>query len=159
MARAIAECRCSQCGAKFERIQFRPNRKMADEWKAWAEESCTTCPACWQKEQQEKAAAKAAEIVERFNLPEITGKSEKQIRFAADLRNKLLVQPETAKNLQLIAECLNNEQCKEQAEKEGMSVEAWVAKAAKRKWYNGDALWTVYKFGEARYIIDALINA
>lgn len=159
MARAIAECRCSQCGAKFEKVQFRPNRKMADEWKEWAEENCTTCPDCWQKEQQEKAAAKAAAIIERFSLPEITGKSERQIKFAADLRNKLLVQPETAKNLQLIAECLNNEQCKEQAEKEGMSVEAWVAKAIKRKWYNGDALWTVYKFGEARYIIDALINA
>lgn len=41
----------------------------------------------------------------------------------------------------------------------GMSVEEWVAKAAKRKWYNGEAIWTVYKFGEARYIIDALINA
>lgn len=159
MARAIAECTCATCGAKFEKVQFRPNRKMADEWQAWAEENCTTCPECFQKQKQEKDAAKAAEIIERFNLPEITGKSERQIKFAADLRNKLLVQPETAKNLQLIAECLNDEQCKAQAEKEGMSVDAWVAKAAKRKWYNGDALWTVYKFGEARYIIDALINA
>ena len=67
--------------------------------------------------------------------------------------------PETAKNLQLIAECLNDEKCKAQAEKEGRSVEEWVAKAAKRKWYNGEALWTIYKSGEARYIIDALINA
>lgn len=159
MARAIAECTCATCGAKFEKVQFRPNRKMADEWQAWAEENCTTCPDCWQKEKQEKDAAKAAEIIERSSLPEITGKSEKQIKFAADLRTKLLVKPETAQNLQLIAECLNDEKCKAQAEKEGMSVEAWVAKAVKRKWYNGDALWTVYKFGEARYIIDALINA
>lgn len=159
MARAIAECTCSQCGAKFEKVQFRPNRKMADEWQAWAEENCTTCPECFRKQKQEKDAAKAAEIIERLSLPEITGKSERQIKFAADLRNKLLVQPETAKNLQLIADCLTDEQCKAQAEKEGMSVEAWVAKAAKRKWYNGDALWTVYKFDDARYIIDALINA
>lgn len=159
MARAIAECTCAKCGANFEKVQFRPNRKMADEWKEWAEENCTTCPDCWQKEKQEKDAAKSAEIIERFSLPEITGKSEKQIKFAADLRTKLLVKPETEKSLQLIAECLNDEKCKAQAEKEGMSVEALVAKAAKRKWYNGDALWTVYKFGEARYIIDALINA
>lgn len=159
MARAIAECTCATCGAKFEKVQFRPNRKMADEWKEWAEENCTTCPDCWQKEKQEKDAAKAAAIIERFSLPEITGKSERQIKFAADLRTKLLVKPETAQNLQLIAECLSDERCKAQAEKEGMSVEEWVAKSAKRKWYNGDALWTVYKFGEARYIIDALINA
>lgn len=159
MARAIAECTCAKCGAKFEKVQFRANRKMADEWKAWAEETLDTCPDCWAKEKQEKDAAKAAEIIERFGLPEITGKSEKQIKFAADLRTKLLAKPETAQNLQLIAECLNDERCKAQAEKEGMSVEAWVAKAAKRKWYNGDALWTIYKSGEARYIIDALINA
>lgn len=159
MARAIAECTCATCGAKFEKVQFRPNRKMADEWQAWAEENCTTCPECFRKEKQEKDAAKAAEIIERFSLPEITGKSEKQIKFAADLRTKLLVKPETEKSLQLIAECLNDEKCKAQAEKEGISVEEWVAKAAKRKWYNGEALWTVYKSGEARYIIDALINA
>lgn len=158
MARAIAECTCATCGAKFEKVQFRPNSKMANEWKAWAEENCITCPDCWAKVKQEKDAAKAAEIIERFNLPEITGKSEKQIKFAADMRNELLAQPETAKNLQLIAECLSDERCKAQAEKEGMSVEEWVAKAAKRKWYNGEALWTIYKFGEARYIIDALIN-
>lgn len=159
MARAIAECTCAKCGAKFEKVQFRANRKMADEWKAWAEENCTTCSNCWAKEKQEKDAAKAAEIIERFNLPEITGKSDKQIKFAADMRNELLAQPETAKKLQLIAECLNDEQCKAQAEKEGMSVEAFVAKAVKRKLYNGEALWTIYKSGEARYIIDALINA
>lgn len=159
MARAIAQCTCSKCGAKFEKVHFGYNRKDADQWKEWAEETLDTCPDCWWKEQQEKDAAKAAAIIERFSLPEITGKSEKQIKFASDLRNKLLVKPETAKSLQLIAECLNDEKCKAQAEKEGMSVEAWVAKAAKRKWYNGDALWTVYKFGEARYIIDALINA
>ncbi len=159
MARAIAECTCATCGAKFEKVQFRPNSKMANEWKTWAEENCTTCPDCWHKEKQEKDAAKAAEIIERFNLPEITGKSEKQIKFANDMRNELLAQPETAKNLQLIAECLSDERCKAQAEKEGMSVEEWVAKAAKRKWYNGEAIWTIYKSGEARYIIDALINA
>lgn len=159
MARAIATCKCAKCGATFEKIAFKYNRTEADKWQEWAEENCTTCPDCWQKEKQEKDAAKAAAIIERFSLPEITGKSDKQIKFAVDLRNKLLVKPETAKNLQLIAECLNDDQCKAQAEKEGMSVEEWVAKAAKRKWYNGEALWTIYKFGEARYIIDALINS
>lgn len=159
MARAIAKCTCAKCGEKFEKVHFGYNRKDADQWKEWAEENCTICPDCWRKLQQEEDAAKAAEIIERFSLPEITGKSEKQIKFANDLRNKLLAKPETAKNLQLIAECLNKEQCKEQAEKEGMSVEALVAKAAKCRWHNGEALWTVYKSGEARYIIDALINS
>lgn len=159
MARAIANCKCEKCGETFEKIAFKYNRTEADKWQEWAEENCTICPDCWRKETQEKDAVKVAEIIERLKLPEITGKSERQIKFANDLRNKLLAKPETAKNLQLIAECLNKEQCKEQAEKEGMSVEELVAKAAKCRWHNGEALWTVYKSGEARYIIDALINS
>lgn len=74
MARAIAECTCATCGAKFERIQFRPNRKMADEWKEWAEENCTVCPDCWQKEKPPSglftSSAKRVTSLMRLSTPD-----------------------------------------------------------------------------------------
>lgn|GEM_PF-2188729 len=156
-ARAIAECTCAQCGAKFEKVKFRPNSKMANEWKAWAEENCTICPDCWRKLQQEEDAAKAAEIIERFNLPEITGKSDKQIKYASDLRDKLLAQKESAKRLAGIVRFLNDEKCRENAAKQGMSIEEYAEKQAARAWViNGKALCIILRTGEARDIIDTL---
>lgn len=73
MARAIAQCTCSKCGATFEKVHFGYNRKDADQWKEWAEETLDTCPDCWWKEQQEKNAAKAAEAISELHLPEIVG--------------------------------------------------------------------------------------
>lgn len=157
MARAIANCKCEKCGETFEKIAFKYNRTEADKWQAWAEENCTICPDCWRKLQQEEDAAKAAEIIERFNLPEITGKSEKQIKFAADLRNKLLAQKESAERLAGIVRFLNDEKCKEKAAKRGMSIEEYAEKQAARAWViNGKALCIILRTGEARDIIDAL---
>ena len=130
MARAIAECKCNKCGAKFEKVQFRPNRKMADEWKAWAEENCTTCPDCWAKVKQEKDAAEAEALIEGLHLPEIVGKSEKQVKYASDLRNKYIVR--SAEYIRFMHNCLFDEQfkgrkqCEAEAKKEGLPVTAEV---------------------------------
>lgn len=157
MARAIANCKCEKCGETFEKIAFKYNRTEADKWQAWAEENCTICPDCWRKLQQEEDAAKAAEIIERFNLPEITGKSGQQIKYASDLRNKLLAQKESAERLAGIVQFLNDEKCKEKAAKRGMSIEEYVEKQAARAWViNGKALCIILRTGEARDIIDAL---
>lgn len=157
MARAIANCKCEKCGETFEKIAFKYNRTEADKWQAWAEENCTICPDCWRKLQQEEDASKAAEIIERFNLPEITGKSGKQIKYASDLRNKLLAQKESAERLAGIVQFLNDEKCKEKAAKRGMSIEEYVEKQAARAWViNGEALCIILRTGEARDIIDAL---
>lgn len=157
MARAIANCKCEKCGETFEKIAFKYNRTEADKWQAWAEENCTICPDCWRKETQEKDAAKAAEIIERFNLPEITCKSDKQIKYASDLRNKLLAQKESAERLAGIVRFLNDEKCREDAAKQGMSIEEYAEKQAARAWViNGKALCIILRTGEARDIIDAL---
>ena len=157
MARAIANCKCEKCGETFEKIAFKYNRTEADKWQEWAEENCTICPDCWRKETQEKDAVKVAEIIERFNLPEITGKSDKQIKYASDLRNKLLAQKESAERLSGIVQFLNDEKCKGKAAKRGMSIEEYVEKQAARAWViNGKALCIILRTGEARDIIDAL---
>lgn len=157
MARAIANCKCEKCGETFEKIAFKYNRTEADKWQAWAEENCTICPDCWRKLQQEEDAAKAAEIIDFFNLPEITGKSDKQIKYASDLRDKLLAQKESAKRLAGIVRFLNDEKCRENAAKQGMSIEEYAEKQAARAWViNGKALCVILRTGEARDIIDAL---
>lgn len=157
MARAIANCKCEKCGETFEKIAFKYNRTEADKWQAWAEENCTICPDCWRKLQQEEDAAKAAEIIDCFNLPEITGKSDKQIKYASDLRDKLLAQKESAKRLAGIVRFLNDEKCRENAAKQGMSIEEYAEKQAARAWViNGKALCIILRTGEARDIIDAL---
>lgn len=157
MARAIANCKCEKCGETFEKIAFKYNRTEADKWQAWAEENCTICPDCWRKLQQEEDAAKAAEIIERFNLPEITGKSDRQIKYASDLRDKLLAQKESAERLAGIVQFLNDEKCRENAAKQGRSIEEYVEKQAARAWViNGKALCIILRTGEAREIIDAL---
>ena len=159
MARAIAECTCATCGAKFEKIAFKYNRTEANKWKAWAEENLDVCTDCWRKLNQEEDAAKAAEIIECFKLPEITGKSDKQIKYASDLRNKLLAQEESAKRLAGIVRFLNDDKCKEDAAKQGMNVEEYAEKQAARAWViNGKALCIILRTGEARDIIDALAN-
>lgn len=159
MARAIAECTCAKCGAKFEKVQFRPNRKMADEWKEWAEENCTTCPDCWAKVKQGKDAAKAEALIEELHLPEIVGKSEKQVKYASDLRNKYIVR--SAEYIRFMHNCLFDEQSmRAEAQKEGLSVSAWIEKRANSTPYDYEnhAAWTVLHSSEAREIIDALTS-
>lgn len=142
MARAIAECKCNKCGAKFEKVQFRPNRKMADE----------------------KDAAEAEALIEELHLPEIVGKSEKQVKYASDLRNKYIVR--SAEYIRFMHNCLFDEQfkgrkqCEAEAKKEGLSVSAWIEKRANSTPYDYEnhAAWTVLHSSEAREIIDALTS-
>lgn len=55
MARAIAKCKCLTCGEEFEKINRNCyNRSAANDWEHWAETHYTTCPDCYQKEQEEK---------------------------------------------------------------------------------------------------------
>ena len=51
------------------------------------------CPACYREYRREKEAQKVAEILAtaQIKLPEITGKSDKQINFATAKRNEVLV--------------------------------------------------------------------
>lgn len=92
MARAIAECQCSTCGATFTRIEFKHNRSEADGWKAWAEANYDECTACWkarkQKSRDEENANYAAAAAEAA-LPQLTG-TVKQVTWAITIRGKAL---------------------------------------------------------------------
>ena len=124
MARAIANCTCSVCGAKFERVEFKNNRAQADAWKEWAEEHFTICPECYQKQQMAKAEALAAEL----GLPQIAGKSEKQIAYAASLRAKYLLKNGAAEigRVRKLMAAMTPKKVREIADKNGVSDETVI---------------------------------
>ena len=86
MAKAIAHCKCEKCGEEFVKENRLQNRSDANHWTEWAEANITLCPKCWRKSEQDKAEKRYDELKDELRLPEITGKSDKQIAFANDLR-------------------------------------------------------------------------
>ena len=152
MARAIANCTCSVCGAKFERVEFKSNRAQADAWKEWAEEHFTICPECYQKQQMAKAEALAAEL----GLPQIAGKSDKQIAYAASLRAKYLVKS-GANEIKLVRKLMavmTPEKVREVAEKNGVSDETVIRRNLEHRALS-KAYVAAYE-SDAGKIIDAL---
>ena len=53
MARATANCTCSECGAEFTKTATKYNRREANDWVKWAESNYRQCSACWGKEQRQ----------------------------------------------------------------------------------------------------------
>ena len=92
MARAKVDCQCEKCGQTFEVIRFFNRSTEARDYEKWAKENCTICPTCYRKEQQEIYAKRADENMRRLigdgKLPDITGVSEKQIKYAENLRQE-----------------------------------------------------------------------
>lgn len=124
MAKAIANCTCSVCGAEFSKVAFKNNRAQADSWKEWAEEHYTICPECYRKQQTAKGEALAAEL----GLPQITGKSDKQIAYAVSLRAKFLARggaSEIGQVRQLMA-AMTPEKVHAAAEKNGVDDETVI---------------------------------
>lgn len=90
MAKAIATCTCPTCGAKHTFTNSLRNRREADNWKEWVESHGRECPDCYRARRNAGLAEEAEPLIKKYQLPEITGKSEKQINFAAVLRNAYL---------------------------------------------------------------------
>lgn len=88
MAKAHANCTCSICGAKFEKTTTKYNRREADRWEEWAEQTFTLCPACEQKEREAKAAELAKKAAEE-GMATLVG-TPKQITWAEQLREKYI---------------------------------------------------------------------
>lgn len=86
MAKAVAYCKCEKCGEEFVKENRLMSRSAADNWTEWAEANITICPKCWSKAKREKDEKRYDELKDELRLPEITGKSDKQIAFANDLR-------------------------------------------------------------------------
>lgn len=90
MAKAKASCRCATCGKEFTAEKICRNRTEADSYEAWASENMTECPECRRARISAEAVEAAEAIILEYNLPEITGVSDKQVAYARDLRSKHL---------------------------------------------------------------------
>lgn len=119
MAKTIATCTCKTCGAKFEKIIYKNSRAEAESAKEWAEQNITECPDCY--------AASKAKKESSMGLPEIVGNSDKQIKYASDLRAKYTTshreEIEQISTLYKFAFGENQEEAKAQAASAGMTVE------------------------------------
>jgi hypothetical protein len=62
MVRAVATCTCKTCGNQFEKITFKQNRRLADSWVEWAEETLDECPQCYDKRMRELEEQKPLKI-------------------------------------------------------------------------------------------------
>lgn len=142
------------CGHTGEVQLFGTNKDRERKIK-WYEESAL-CPDCYRKQQEERGKALAAE----YNLPEITGVSDKQIAFAETLRTRYLLNYEA--ELNKLTALLHELHTEHQAEFEAMLAKLGQSEAEylaqrTRKMGLGKA-YTVLTTGEARQLIDALNN-
>ena len=95
MAKAKVRLICATCGASFEISKTCYNRTDADNWEAYmSERDDCTCSECYKKAKQAEREAERQKFVEdvysKLELPQIEGVSEKQIKFAEDLRIKFV---------------------------------------------------------------------
>lgn len=98
MAKGRVELTCCKCGEEFWVEKTCYNRTDANEWEAWMKDQNRLCKECYAEEmRQKREAEKAAEAAKNaeaaaecpIQLPGLTG-SEKQIKWAKDIRNKLI---------------------------------------------------------------------
>lgn len=58
MAKAVAICKCKDCGNEFKKIKQCRNRKEADDFEEWDKDHVDTCPDCYKKWMRELEASK-----------------------------------------------------------------------------------------------------
>lgn len=87
MAIATVEIKCEKCGKTFTVRRECYNRRDAENYEKWAIDNISTCPACRRLYSDEERT----KLVEEYNLPAISGVSEKQIAYADSLRTKFLI--------------------------------------------------------------------
>lgn len=104
MAVARVTLVCPTCGAEFTKTKTCYNRKEADRWEEYMKTTDMECPECYKARKAADAEAAVAEIIAKFGMPEITGVSDKQIKYANDLRNKCLLSLDAEKAMARIAE-------------------------------------------------------
>lgn len=91
---AVAEVKlvCEKCGESFRYRRKVMNRSAADNLEEWTRENMTVCPDCYRKMEIEAERQRINEIIENMDkpaLPELKG-TEKQVKWATDIRNKAL---------------------------------------------------------------------
>ena len=142
------------CGHTGEVQLFGSNKDRERKIK-WYEGSAL-CPECYKRQQEERCKALAAE----YNLPEITGVSDKQIAFAESLRGRYLTNYEA--ELEKLTEIMHELRTEHRAELDAMLAKLGQTEDeffAQRSHERGlGKAYTVLTTGEARQIIDALNN-
>ena len=142
------------CGHTGE-VQLFGSNKDRERKTKWYEESAL-CPECYKKQQEERGKALAAE----YNLPEITGVSDKQIAFAEALRGRYLTNSEH--ELEKLTEIMHELRTEHRAELDAMLTKLGKTEDeffAQRSHERGlGKAYTVLTTGEARKLIDALNN-
>lgn len=144
MAVAKVICTCDTCGKEFEyRRKGLANRAAADSFEEWAKDHINECPDCRAKRKLEEAKAQAVEdakLVENYDitLPELKG-SEKQIKWATDIRAKFLAETikdkiYDVKKVQSYAMKNIPDDFKKQLNDQGMTVDEYL-EAMKKKSY------------------------
>ena len=122
----------------------------------WYEEEAL-CPECYKKQQEERGKALAAE----YNLPEITGVSDKQIAFAETLRGRYLTSY-SINDLKKLTEIMHELRTEHRAELDAMLTKLGKTEDeffAQRSHERGlGKAYTVLATGDALQIIDALNN-
>ncbi len=156
MAKAVARCTCERCGETFTRKNMLQNRSDANRWAEWAEANITLCPKCWGKAQREQETACYDELKTELRLPEITGKSDKQIAFAHDLRVRYIAQhAEEMRKMRCQIDNVNAEAVAKVMAEEGVDEDG-----AMRKAFEGmpsmRMRYIVLTSGSARELIDQL---
>ena len=91
MARVKITLTCTECGKKFEHIHFCRNSSDTESYQKWAMENITICPSCHYAYKLAEEHAELSHYLEGYNLPEITGVSDKQITFANKLRTRFVI--------------------------------------------------------------------
>ena len=90
MARVKIALTCTECGKKFEHTHFCRNSSDAESYKKWAMGNITICPSCHYASKLTEEHEELSHYLEGYNLPEITGVSDKQIAFADKLRTRFV---------------------------------------------------------------------
>lgn len=110
MAKAVAVCTCWTCGKTFKKEKICQNRQDAESFESWAADNITECPECWGKRKTEEREAKKNEMtneMERVGMAALDG-TEKQIKWAANIRLKFYDQAKKLCNQEAVSWCLQN---------------------------------------------------
>lgn len=91
MAIAKIEYVCSECGETATRRVEKYNSRDAREYEEWFKgQPEHICPECYAKHKRESQMKELGEAMKDYTLPEIVGKSDKQIKYADDCRTRYL---------------------------------------------------------------------
>lgn len=112
MAMATAKCTCEKCGEEFEIYKKCYNRRDADEFEEYAAAHYTECRKCYRARVAAANADKAKTVIEKYNMPTITGVSEKQINYANTLRDRFLANTSDSK-IEKAIYLINDDRCKQ----------------------------------------------